>query len=79
MKSTNQLIFLPLLNTHSLPYQHSVFAISGKRPHMEDEYYIGSEGSFAAVFDGHGGNAVSRCVICLTVDFGCMLRFVLKR
>lgn len=26
---------------------------------MEDEYYVGDGGRFAAVFDGHGGNAVS--------------------
>lgn len=26
---------------------------------MEDEYYVGNGGRFTAVFDGHGGNAVS--------------------
>jgi len=37
----------------------SVKALRGGRMYMEDEYYIEKGGRFTAVFDGHGGNAVS--------------------
>ncbi|KAL3804899.1 hypothetical protein HJC23_006671 [Cyclotella cryptica] len=39
---------------------HSVWSVPGERQYMEDEYYVSGDGSFAAVFDGHGGSAVSR-------------------
>ena len=32
----------------------------GARPYMEDELIVNNGGKFAAVFDGHGGSAVSR-------------------
>eukprot|EP00539_Tryblionella_compressa_P019246 CAMPEP_0178872944 /NCGR_PEP_ID=MMETSP0747-20121128/8404_1 /TAXON_ID=913974 /ORGANISM="Nitzschia punctata, Strain CCMP561" /LENGTH=462 /DNA_ID=CAMNT_0020540213 /DNA_START=29 /DNA_END=1417 /DNA_ORIENTATION=- len=32
----------------------------GFRSYMEDEYFISEKGDFAAVFDGHGGRAVSK-------------------
>lgn len=38
----------------------SVCSVQGNRQYMEDETYTNGEGSFAAVFDGHGGSAVSR-------------------
>jgi serine/threonine protein phosphatase PrpC len=38
----------------------SVCSVQGKRQYMEDETYTNEEGGFAAVFDGHGGSAVSR-------------------
>jgi len=38
----------------------SVHSIQGKRAYMEDELYTSKDGSFAAIFDGHGGAAVSR-------------------
>lgn len=38
----------------------SVCSVQGKRQYMEDETYTNEKGSFAAVFDGHGGSAVSR-------------------
>jgi len=40
--------------------QVSVRAIRGGRFTMEDEYFVGNGGRFAAVFDGHGGPAVSQ-------------------
>lgn len=48
------------LNSTKLTYEYSVCSLTGERPYMEDEYYVSGEGSFAAVFDGHGGKAVSR-------------------
>lgn len=36
---------------------------------MEDEYYVSGEGTFAAVFDGHGGKAVSRCVCVVSHSY----------
>jgi protein phosphatase 1L len=41
-------------------YQISVGTEQGFRSYMEDEYYVSNDGDFAAVFDGHGGPAVSR-------------------
>ena len=38
----------------------SIHSVQGKRPYMEDEYFTNQDGSFVAIFDGHGGNAVSR-------------------
>lgn len=38
----------------------SVCSVQGNRQYMEDEIYTNNEGSFAAVFDGHGGGAVSK-------------------
>lgn len=40
-------------------YKVSVCTEQGGRSYMEDEYYISNGGNFAAVFDGHGGQAVS--------------------
>jgi hypothetical protein len=34
--------------------QISVRAMRGCRQYMEDEYFVGSGGRFAAIFDGHG-------------------------
>lgn len=42
------------------PYEVSIRAIKGFRLYMEDEYFVSDGGRFAAVFDGHGGNGVSR-------------------
>ncbi len=44
----------------SFPYPVSVCSIQGFRSYMEDEHYVSLDGDFAAVFDGHGGPAVSR-------------------
>jgi serine/threonine protein phosphatase PrpC len=41
-------------------YRVSVSAEQGYRSYMEDDYYVSNDGDFAAVFDGHGGPAVSR-------------------
>jgi serine/threonine protein phosphatase PrpC len=41
-------------------YRVSVSSEQGYRSYMEDEHYISNDGDFAAVFDGHGGPAVSR-------------------
>lgn len=41
-------------------YDTSVCSVQGGRSYMEDEYCIHQNGAFAAVFDGHGGNAISR-------------------
>ena len=38
----------------------SISSIQGKRQYMEDEYFTNQDGSFVAVFDGHGGKAISR-------------------
>lgn len=44
----------------SFGYPISVCSIQGFRSHMEDDYFVSLDGDFAAVFDGHGGSAVSR-------------------
>jgi serine/threonine protein phosphatase PrpC len=44
----------------SRPILYSAYSLQGQRKYMEDEYYIDRDGNFAAVFDGHGGSAVSR-------------------
>eukprot|EP00531_Pseudo-nitzschia_arenysensis_P006998 CAMPEP_0116123278 /NCGR_PEP_ID=MMETSP0329-20121206/4662_1 /TAXON_ID=697910 /ORGANISM="Pseudo-nitzschia arenysensis, Strain B593" /LENGTH=469 /DNA_ID=CAMNT_0003617181 /DNA_START=93 /DNA_END=1502 /DNA_ORIENTATION=+ len=44
----------------SRAYQISAGTEQGFRSYMEDEYYVSNDGDFAAVFDGHGGPAVSR-------------------
>jgi serine/threonine protein phosphatase PrpC len=44
----------------SQTYEISVGTEQGYRSYMEDEYYVSNDGDFAAVFDGHGGPAVSR-------------------
>ena len=55
----------PLNNTQ---IEYSTYSVPGERRYMEDEFYVSSDGTFAAVFDGHGGKAVSRCVVhCLSV------------
>jgi protein phosphatase 1L len=41
-------------------YEVSVCAVQGGRSYMEDEYFVNQAGNFGAVFDGHGGPAVSR-------------------
>lgn len=46
--------------TEEQPLLHSIYSIRGERQYMEDEYFIGDDGRFAAVFDGHGGAAISR-------------------
>ena len=45
---------------YPLSYPVSVCSIQGIRTHMEDEFFVSMDGDFAAVFDGHGGPAVSR-------------------
>ena len=44
----------------SIAYPVSVCTAQGLRSYMEDEYFLSVDGNFAAVFDGHGGPAVSR-------------------
>lgn len=44
----------------SSPLLYSVCSVRGERQYMEDEFFVSEEGKFAAVFDGHGGAAVSR-------------------
>jgi hypothetical protein len=39
-------------------YPVSVYSIRGMRDHMEDDFVVAND--FAAVFDGHGGEAVSK-------------------
>ena len=41
-------------------YTTSVSSVQGKRSHMEDEVFVSAAGTFACVFDGHGGGFVSR-------------------
>ena len=41
-------------------YPTSVCSVQGCRSYMEDEFFVSLDGDFAAVFDGHGGPAVSR-------------------
>lgn len=49
------------INTNGSPrtYHISVGKEQGFRSYMEDAHYISNNGDFAAVFDGHGGSAVS--------------------
>mmetsp|Transcript_32128 Transcript_32128/g.35971 ORF Transcript_32128/g.35971 Transcript_32128/m.35971 type:complete len:453 (-) Transcript_32128:167-1525(-) len=53
----NPRISLPI---GSLTYRISVGSEQGYRSYMEDEFFVSTYGDFAAVFDGHGGRAVSR-------------------
>lgn len=48
----------PFSSGRPLPY--SAYSVMGHRKYMEDEYFVSEGGNFAAVFDGHGGAAVSR-------------------
>mmetsp|Transcript_19399 Transcript_19399/g.27419 ORF Transcript_19399/g.27419 Transcript_19399/m.27419 type:complete len:414 (-) Transcript_19399:33-1274(-) len=48
------------LSTATGTYSISECTHQGERSYMEDEHYISQSGEFAAVFDGHGGRAVSR-------------------
>lgn len=41
-------------------YTVSICTAQGYRNYMEDEFFVSLDGDFAAVFDGHGGQAVSR-------------------
>jgi hypothetical protein len=41
-------------------YPASYCTAQGHRTYMEDEFFISVDGDFAAVFDGHGGQAISR-------------------
>ncbi|CAM9919234.1 unnamed protein product [Ectocarpus sp. 12 AP-2014] len=41
------------------PLFTSVASTKGHRPRMEDEFFLSSDGSFSAVYDGHGGANVS--------------------
>eukprot|EP00903_Cladosiphon_okamuranus_P015436 g14257.t1 len=41
------------------PLFTSVASTKGHRPHMEDEFFLSADGSFSAVYDGHGGANVS--------------------
>ena len=63
--STSQMYSSSLLPSSSStqasrPILYSAYSLQGQRNYMEDEYYIDRDGNFAAVFDGHGGSAVSR-------------------
>lgn len=46
-------------SSSSASFQVSSYAVKGGRNYMEDEHVIKNGGRFAAVFDGHGGSAVS--------------------
>jgi serine/threonine protein phosphatase PrpC len=48
------------LNNPSASYHVSVCTAQGFRSYMEDEFFYSQDGEFAAVFDGHGGQAVSQ-------------------
>jgi len=53
----------PLANSSkatSRVYEVSTMALQGDRDSMEDEYLIADDNRFVAVFDGHGGKAVSK-------------------
>lgn len=45
--------------TAGQPLLYSTCSVQGERQYMEDEFFV-EQGRFAAVFDGHGGAAVSR-------------------
>ena len=47
-------------SSSSTKYFVSSCKTRGARPYMEDEFLVSNGGKFAAVFDGHGGSAVSR-------------------
>lgn len=51
-------------NQNSKRWKHcsaiSCYLTIGHRQHMEDEYYISKDGTFFAVYDGHGGDQVSK-------------------
>lgn len=49
--------------------KYSIYSVAGKRLYMEDEYFVSPDGTFAGVFDGHGGKAVSRCVTLCIYSF----------
>ncbi|KAL3940760.1 MAG: hypothetical protein SGBAC_004767 [Bacillariaceae sp.] len=48
------------LNNPVATYPVCVCTAQGLRSYMEDEYFYSQDGEFVAVFDGHGGQAVSR-------------------
>ncbi|CAJ1946371.1 unnamed protein product [Cylindrotheca closterium] len=48
------------LNNPAATYPVCVCTAQGLRSYMEDEHFYSQDGEFAAVFDGHGGDAVSR-------------------
>ena len=47
-------------SSETTTYFVSSHKTKGARPYMEDEFTVNDGGKFAAVFDGHGGSAVSR-------------------
>jgi hypothetical protein len=49
-----------LLDAFQFLIKVTIRAIKGYRLYMEDEDFVSEGGRFAAVFDGHGGNGVSR-------------------
>ena len=49
----------------------SCYLTIGPRKYMEDEYYISNDGTFFAVYDGHGGGQVSKY---LAIDFTPFIR-----
>ena len=51
---------VPQATVVAASYPTSVCSVQGYRSYMEDEYFVSLDGDFAAVFDGHGGPAVSR-------------------
>jgi len=53
---------IPSPSSSSISYKVSKCALQGARPYMEDECFIAHDGKLCAVFDGHGGSAVSRYV-----------------
>jgi hypothetical protein len=64
---TMTIIFAPILlwdtgngNGNTYYYSTSAYSIRGGRPYMEDKHYASTNGRLCAVFDGHGGSAVSR-------------------
>eukprot|EP01082_Thalassiosira_pseudonana_P002637 g3061.t1.1.5e1746aa g3061 g3061.t1 contig12:1336206-1336869(-) len=48
------------INNNTTVISYSACSVRGDRQYMEDEYFVSEDGKFAAVFDGHGGAAVSR-------------------
>ena len=47
-------------SSEATTYFVSSHKTKGARPYMEDEFIVSNGGKFCAVFDGHGGSAVSR-------------------
>lgn len=43
-------------------YKVETYALQGARRYMEDECFVSQDGRLCAIFDGHGGSAVSRFV-----------------